>query len=163
MPTSIPVIVTCLYSLTKLQAVVKFDRHLKFQVVHPTKTGVRFVLGDLEAILVRELWEADRPLSVKECQASISKTRSVAVTTVATVLDRLYRKDIVSRKLVKEGPHYIYSVRFTEEEFKHVVVSNVMGALLRGFNDVTVTYLAERMTDSPEDRKVISKYLDLLK
>jgi len=39
----------------------------------------------------------------------------------------------------------------------------VMGALLRGFNDVTVAYLTDRMADRPEDRKVISKYLKRLK
>jgi predicted transcriptional regulator len=88
----------------------------------------------------------------------------VAVTTVATILDRLHRKGVVSRELVKEGgPHYIYSPRLTEEEFKHVVVNNVMGALLRGFNEVTVAYLAEKMTDTPNDRKVMSKYLSRLK
>jgi len=61
------------------------------------------------------------------------------------------------------GPHYIYSARLTEDQFKHVVVHNVMGALLRGFNDVTVAYLTDRMADRPEDRKVISKYLKRLK
>lgn len=113
---------------------------------------------------MRELWEAGRPLSVREFQARISKSRSAAVTTVATILDRLYRKGIVSRKLIREGgPHYMYSARLTEEEFKHAVVNNVMGSLLRGFNDVTVAYLAEKMTDSPGERKVISKYLSRLK
>jgi len=136
---------------------------LKLQVVRPSNRDIRFALGDLEAALVRELWEAGRPLSVREFQARVSKSRSAAVTTVATILDRLYRKGIVSRKLVKEGgPHYIYSARLTEEEFKHVVVKSVMGALLRGFNEVTVAYLAEKMTDSPGDRKVMSKYLSRL-
>lgn len=55
------------------------------------------------------------------------------------------------------------TLRVTEEQFKHAVVDNVMGALLRGFNDVTVAYLADKMTDKPTDRKVISKYLSRLK
>ena len=88
----------------------------------------------------------------------------MAVTTVATILDRLYRKGMVSRQLKRKGgPHYIYSARLTEDQFKHVVVHNVMGALLRGFNDVTVAYLSDRMADGPEDRRVISKYLKKLK
>ena len=137
---------------------------MKLQVLRPTNRDIRFALGDLEAVVLRQLWERDRSLSVKEFQRKISRSRPVAVTTVATILDRLYRKGIVSRQLMREGgPHYIYSARLTEDQFKHVVVHNVMGALLRGFNDVTVAYLTDRMADRPEDRKVISKYLKKLK
>jgi len=114
--------------------------------------------------MLQELWKRESPLSVREFHDKITRTRPVAVTTVATILDRLYRKGILSRKLVKEGgPHYIYSSRLSEAEFKHVVVNNVMGALLRGFNDMTVAYLAERMADKPQDRAIVSKYLNKLK
>ncbi|MGD0421901.1 MAG: BlaI/MecI/CopY family transcriptional regulator [Candidatus Bathyarchaeia archaeon] len=137
---------------------------MRLQVLHPTNRDLRFALGDLEATVLQRLWETDGSLSVKEFQRKISKSRPVAVTTVATILDRLYRKGIVARQLIKEGgPHYVYSARVTEDQFKHVVVHNVMGALLRGFNDVTVAYLTDRMADGPEDRRVISKYLKKLK
>ena len=36
----------------------------------------------------------------------------MAVTTVATILDRLQQKGVVSRELVREGgPHYLYSAK----------------------------------------------------
>jgi predicted transcriptional regulator len=137
---------------------------LKLQVLHPTNRDIRFALGDLEATMLQKLWDADEPTSVKEFQGKISRNRPIAVTTVATILDRLHRKGLVSRELVKEGgPRYLYSARVTEEQFKHAVVDNVMGALLQGFNDVTVAYLAEKMTDKPTDRRIISKYLSRLK
>jgi predicted transcriptional regulator len=114
--------------------------------------------------MLEELWKSGSPLSVREFHDKIVHSRPVAVTTVATILDRLYRKGLLSRKLVKEGgPHYLYSSRLSKDEFKHAVVNNVMGALLRGFNDMTVAYLAERMADKPEDRRIISKYLNRLK
>lgn len=89
----------------------------------------------------------------------------MAVTTVATILDRLHRKGVVSRELVKDGgPHYLYSAKLTEAEFKHVVVDNVMGTLLHSFNDVTVAYLAEKMAGyKPGDRRTIAKYLKRLR
>ena len=137
---------------------------MKLQVLRPTNRDIRFALGDLEATVLRQLWETDRALTVKEFQNKISKSRPVAVTTVATILDRLHRKGIVSRRLIREGgPHYIYSARLTEDRFKHVVVDNVMDALLGGFNDVTVAYLTDKMIDRPEDRKVITKYLNRLR
>ena len=114
--------------------------------------------------MLEALWEAGSPLSVRDFHDKVGRSRSVAVTTVATILDRLYQKGMLSRKLVKEGgPHYLYSSRLSEDEFKHVVVNDVMGALLRGFNDMTVAYLAERMADKPEERRILSKYLNRLK
>jgi len=137
---------------------------LKLNVLHPSNRDIRFALGDLEAAIVEELWKTGQPLSVKDFHDNLSRNRQVAVTTVATILDRLYRKGILSRKLIKDGgPHYIYSPRLSEEEFKHAVVNNVMGALLRGFNDVTVAYLTDKMAGTRGDRRVISKYLSRLR
>ena len=89
----------------------------------------------------------------------------MAVTTVATILDRLHRKGVVSRELVKEGgPHYLYSAKLSEAEFKQAVVSNVMGTLLHSFNDVTVAYLAEKMGDpKANDRRTVERYLEKLR
>jgi predicted transcriptional regulator len=138
---------------------------LKLQVVRPPYRDLRFALGDLEAIVLRQLWQIDEPISVRDFHAIIAATHPVAVTTVATILDRLYRKKLVSRKLAKEGgPHYLYRTRLTEEEFKHAVVDNVMGALLESFNDVTVAYLAERMCgNGSNDLRLLSDYLNRLR
>jgi len=137
---------------------------LKLRLLRPRQRDLEFVLGDLEAMALRELWEVGKPLSVREFQERISRTRPVAVTTVATILDRLHRKGILSRQLVKEGgPHYLYSAKLTEAEFKHAVVDDVMGTLLQSFNDVTVAYLSEKMAGSkPSDKRVVSKYLKRL-
>lgn len=122
-------------------------------------------MGDLEAVVLRQLWNIENPVSVKDFQALVSEKRPVAVTTVATTLDRLYQKGLVSRELVREGgPHYLYKARMTEGEFKYAVVDGVMQALLEGFNDVTVAYLAERIgTKRPDDVRVLSKYLNRLR
>jgi predicted transcriptional regulator len=122
-------------------------------------------LGDLEAVVLRQLWDIQNPVSVKDFQALVFEKRPVAVTTVATTLDRLYRKGLVSRELVREGgPHYLYKARMTEGEFKYAVVDGVMQALLEGFNDVTVAYLAEKIgTKRPDDIRVLSKYLNNLR
>jgi len=138
---------------------------LKLQALHPHNRDLRFVLGDLESIVLRQLWETGKPISVKDFQAIVMERRPVAVTTVATTLDRLYRKGLVSRWLVREGgPHYLYRPRMTEEEFRYAVVDGVMGALLESFNDVTVAYLAQKIgADRPEELRVLSKYLNKLR
>ncbi len=138
---------------------------MKLHSVRPNRPNLRFALGDLEAIVLRQLWESKKPLSVRESQSKVTKTRPVAVTTVATILDRLHGKGLVSRQLAKEGgPHYLYKSKLTEEEFRQAVVNNVMERLLDSFNDVTVAYLAEKMDPSEgSDLHVISKYLNRLR
>ena len=138
---------------------------MKLLALHPRQRNLRFVLGGLEAIVLQQLWETDKPVSVRDFQAMVSERRPVAVTTVATTLDRLYRKGLVSRELVREGgPHYLYKARMTEGEFRYAVVNGVMDALLESFNDVTVAYLAEKIgTKRPEDLRVLSKYLSRLR
>ena len=137
---------------------------MKLANLRPHQRDLKFALGDLEAIVLRELWESKSPLSVKEFHVQIARTRPVAVTTVATILDRLYRKGIVQRKLVREGgPHYEYSAKFTEDQFKHEIVDNVMGTLLHSFNDITVAYLADKMSNDRKNDTQLSKYLDRLR
>lgn len=115
--------------------------------------------------MLRQLWTSKKPLSVREFGVKVSRARPLAITTVATILDRLYRKGLVSRQLAREGgPHYLYSARMTEDEFRHEIVDNVMATLLQSFNDVTVAYLAEKMSMSNEkDWRVLSKYLNRLR
>lgn len=138
---------------------------MKLRLLRPRQRNLQFALGDLEALALRQLWNADEPLSVREFQTRISKTRPVAVTTVATILDRLYRKGVVSRELIRNGgPHYLYSAKLTEDQFKQAVVDDVMGTLLHSFNDVTVAYLADKMAMSkPDDRRIVAKYLKRLR
>lgn len=115
--------------------------------------------------MLKQLWESSRPLSVRESQSRTARTRPVAVTTVATILDRLYGKGLVLRQLARDGsPHYLYRAKVSEEEFKQAVVKNVMEGLLQGFNDVTVAYLAEKMGAAEgNDLHVVSKYLNRLR
>ena len=138
---------------------------MKLRLLRPRQRSLQFALGDLEALALRQLWDAARPLTVREFQAKISKTRPVAVTTVATILDRLQQKGVVTRELIREGgPHYLYSAKLSETEFKQAVVSNVMGTLLHSFNDVTVAYLAEKMGDpKTNDRRTVERYLERLR
>lgn len=138
---------------------------MKLRSLRPEGRDLKFALGDLESAVLRQLWQLNTPVTVRDFQRMISKTRPIAVTTAATILDRLHEKGLVSRQLVRVGgPHFLYRAKVTEQEFKNAVVHNVMGTLLQSFNDVTVAYLAEKMSsDNPSDRLVLSRYLSRLK
>lgn len=54
-------------------------------------------LGDLERAVMDTLWASSRPQTVREVHAQLSETRSLAYTTVMTVLQRLTKKDLVTQ------------------------------------------------------------------
>lgn len=64
-------------------------------------------LGDLERHVMDRLWAAGHPCSVRAVHSELAASREIAYTTVMTVLDRLSRKQLVSR--TREGRAYLYS------------------------------------------------------
>jgi len=129
----------------------------------PSKEGLMKVLGDLEADIAEALWRLG-PSSVKKIQVEVSKQREVAVTTVATVLDRLYEKGIVERELKKgRGVYYEYRPALTRRQFERSVIGGVLTSLLRTFGDSAISYMLESMELSEEKKAELRRYLERLK
>ena len=70
-------------------------------------------IGALEAEVLRSLWKAGEPLSVRDVVARL-RGRERAYTTVMTVLTRLHEKGLVERVL--SGRAYLYRAAGTPEE-----------------------------------------------
>jgi predicted transcriptional regulator len=71
-------------------------------------------LGGLEEAVMGVLWEAQGPLTVRDVLSEINRSRTLAYTTVMTVLDNLHRKGWVQRKL--SGRAYRYWPREARQE-----------------------------------------------
>ncbi|WOP19748.1 BlaI/MecI/CopY family transcriptional regulator [Raineyella sp. LH-20] len=63
-------------------------------------------LGDLELQVMEVLWRSDHAMSVREVLAELTRDRDLAYTTVMTVLDRLAKKDRVTRDLDGRAWYY---------------------------------------------------------
>ena len=84
------------------------SRRLGWSEFKPYAKDLAKVLGDLEADVLEALWKLESA-HVKAIHKEVTKKRRVAVTTVATVLDRLFEKRLVDRELKKmRGLHYEY-------------------------------------------------------
>lgn len=53
--------------------------------------------GELEGTIMAVLWDAGRPMTVREVHDALGDRRSLAYTTVMTVLSRLHAKGVLSR------------------------------------------------------------------
>ncbi|WP_409331996.1 BlaI/MecI/CopY family transcriptional regulator [Trujillonella humicola] len=80
--------------------------------------------GDLEAAIMRDLWERGQPATVREVLASLNGSRTLAYTTVMTVMDNLHRKGQVSREM--SGRAWLYRPVRTKAEHAALLLQDVL-------------------------------------
>lgn len=113
------------------------------------KKGIEALLSPLEADILRVLWSGSSDMLVRDVHGKLSrKNKSVALTSVAVMLDRLYKKGIVSRqaRTGRGGTHYLYSARAEKREFERSVVESVVNSLISNFGPSAVSYFGERFS-----------------
>ena len=77
--------------------------------------------GELESAVMDRLWAAERPTSVREVLDELLSERTLAYTTVMTVLDNLHRKGWVTRH--QEGRAYLYQAAAARESYAAALMS----------------------------------------
>lgn len=92
-------------------------------------------LGDLEAAVMDRLWTWQRPATVREVLEGLAPDRKLAYTTIMTVLDNLYRKNIVTREA--DGRAYRYTPVRSREDYR----AELIAAVLANTEDRTVPLL----------------------
>ena len=121
----------------------------------PHKRDLGKVLGDLEAHIMTTIWTIQSG-DVKTIHRELNRERKAAVTTVATVLDRLHGKGLVRRELVKgAGVRYVYSPAMTRNQFDSTIVRNVFKGLFESFGESAISYLAQ--STGIEDREALEE------
>lgn len=99
--------------------------------------------GELEQAVMEILWSHTAPLSVRDVHELLSLDRSLAYTTVLTVLDRLAKKGNVLRSL--EGRAWLYRpARSRVDE-----IASRVAALLEPLADAERRSLLAHLVDSP--------------
>ena len=93
----------------------------------PGARGAGHVLGELESAVMELLWRKPGQ-TVNEVEERLRVKREIAHTTVLTTLDRMHRKNYLTRE--KQGKAFVYSPRYTREEFERGMAQEVLGALL---------------------------------
>lgn len=108
--------------------------------------GLAKVLGDLEARVLRAVWEIGRPAPARDVHARVVRTHPVASLTTITVLNKLVTKRVLER--ARPDDLYLYRARLDEPEFMRQVSRRVVeGVLSFGPDAVAASFvdvLAER-------------------
>lgn len=96
------------------------------------------ILGELEMRIMEKLWQQEKPTSVRDIHEDLLKDRTLAYTTVMTVLDRLAKKGIAHRE--RDGRAWLYVAGFTRAE-------------------LVVTAMQEALADAgPEEERALARF-----
>jgi predicted transcriptional regulator len=80
--------------------------------------------GDLEASVMDVLWTAQRPLLVRDVVELVRPERTLAYTTIMTVLDNLHRKGWVDRE--REGRAWRYEPRLDRQAYTALLMQEAL-------------------------------------
>lgn len=108
--------------------------------------GAEKLLGPLELAVMRVAW--GRPsVTVRDVLGVLRKKRSLAYTTVMTVMGRLAQKGLLVAE--KEGKTYRYRPAFSREEFEARAAGEVVQALLADFGgDVVLSQFVRGLAEA---------------
>lgn len=124
----------------------------------PHKAGLGMVLGDIERLVMDVLWRRGEATG-REVLADIGKEKSLAFTTILTVMDRLLKKGLI-RRVKKEGL-FVYTPSMSKDEF----VRQVSEEVLHGILDISASSAAASFVDilyktNPEEIERLSRLIE---
>lgn len=115
-------------------------------------------LGELEQQIMDIVWELNN-CSVREVLTKLEKDKQLAYTTVATILQRLYDKGLLTRKENTAGN--IYSPKVSKEKYTKNVAQSFLKKFIDSFGDTAIASFADSIDKLPDrKRKYFLEILD---
>jgi predicted transcriptional regulator len=109
------------------------------------KKGLETLLSPLECDILEVLWKKN-DAKVRDIYKIVRKKRKVALTSIAVILDRLHKRNLVTRKIEsgRGGYHYIYVARISKDDFENSIIEKTVNKLIESFGPNAVNYFNER-------------------
>jgi predicted transcriptional regulator len=113
------------------------------QQLHPkwlkSTKGAPFTgIGSLEADILAVIWETDRA-TVRDVYETLRQQRTIAYTTVMTVMNNLVKKNLLTQD--RANIAYVYTPAIPGREVAFTVLDSVVQRLLRGQSNVAISHL----------------------
>ncbi|GIV14727.1 MAG: hypothetical protein KatS3mg022_0162 [Armatimonadota bacterium] len=103
----------------------------------PEPTGLRTELGDLERTVMETLWQHG-VCTASQVHQLVSQQHQVALTTIATTLERLCKKGLVERS--GERRSYQYRATLSREQLERRIVGETLARLAERFPEALAVY-----------------------
>ncbi|MBU7005721.1 BlaI/MecI/CopY family transcriptional regulator [Phosphitispora fastidiosa] len=115
----------------------------------PHKLGLKKVLGDLEAEVMKIMWQKEKA-TVREVHEHLFLTRELAYTTVMTIMSRLADKKLLNKE--PKGNAFVYSPAVSEAQFASMVAGEVLDGLMEDFAEPALSHMVDRLTEGNPGR-----------
>ncbi|RLF41774.1 MAG: hypothetical protein DRN12_02245 [Thermoplasmata archaeon] len=120
-------------------------------------------IGPLEREVLEILWSKKEATAREICTALEERGNRKAYSTIRTIMNRLVKKKVVSQRPDDNNRIYIYAPIYTKRELEKKIVHNLFGELLKRFEQSTISYLAEELSDNEEEIEKIKQKLAEMK
>jgi len=120
-------------------------------------------IGPLERKVLEILWDKEEASARKISYSLEEIGERRAYSTVRTIIRRLVKKRIIAEKMNKKERIYLYKPLITKSQLEKTIVHSVIGELFRRFENSTINYLAEELSDTDEDINKLKQKLDEMK
>jgi predicted transcriptional regulator len=101
----------------------------------------------LEMLCLKTLWSLGEG-SVSQVREGVANTKPLAYTTVMTILDRLARKNAVSRR--KVGRAFVYSPSISRETMRRLALNEFVDRFFDGSEKQLAEFLRTPEPEEPE-------------
>jgi len=125
-------------------------------ILHYVVDMVQKSMSKLEQEVMIIIWNC-KSCSVRDVMVKLTNSK-LAYTTVATILQRLYKKGIVMRK--GQGVSFVYLPKISKEMYVKKLAQIFVKNFYSAFSDTAIVSFAESMETLPKEKK--SYFLKLL-
>ena len=94
-------------------------------VTVPARPAIPVPLGDLEIQVLEYLWAQPEGSTAKQAHKAVGEARGVTLNTVQSALERLFRKELLSRH--KQSHAYFYCAAVSRQTFLSSLINQVLG------------------------------------
>ncbi len=126
-----------------------FTTMFRWHKFKPDEKGIEKVLGPLETAIMYIMWREEVSSARDVYEIMRKDDKSTRRSTISIMMNRLCERGLLDKRseVGKGGERFIYKVRITEEEFSQAVVSKVMRGLLDSFEDATIQYMKNHLSE----------------
>jgi predicted transcriptional regulator len=132
------------------------SKQLYRKLIDDSRSGVEKLLGELENAVMDILW-AHGEASVREVLDELNRTRSLAYTTVLTVMSRLVDKGLLTQN--KTGRAYLYRPVMSREAYVAESAGQIIRSLVEDFGDIALAQFSQELDGLDPDRLAALKAL----
>jgi predicted transcriptional regulator len=119
-------------------------------VFKPHGRGLAKLFGTLEADIMELVWERKQASARDIFEALRDKGQRISYGATKTVLDRLVKKQVLTRAM--DGNQYIYRAHLDRDEFERSAIREIVDGLFAGFGAPVYAQFFDQLREADPDQ-----------